>query len=84
MAQRVVGALGGWKRRPAAHGVLLTLQVAPSAEAFRTSAFDLVELALNDRQLRSLARDLTRAAGERGLKLFSRKPLWRRMLDAIG
>ncbi|WEK46183.1 MAG: hypothetical protein P0Y56_14360 [Candidatus Andeanibacterium colombiense] len=63
------GALAGWKRTTSGHGILLTLQVAKSVAAFNAKEFDSVELALNDRQLRSLARDLERAARSRGLDL---------------
>jgi hypothetical protein len=63
------GALAGWKRRPTEHGFLMTLQVAASTEAYRARDFDVVEVALNDRQLRSLARDLHRAAQARGIEL---------------
>ncbi|MBO9603697.1 MAG: hypothetical protein J7496_14435 [Novosphingobium sp.] len=63
------GALAGWRRTPSGHGIVLTLQVAESVAAFERKEFDRVELALNDRQLRSLARDLERAARSRGMDL---------------
>lgn len=67
------GALAGWKRDPSEHGVILTVQVARSTEDFDQHNFDVARVALNDRQLRSLARDLARAARERGIDLGSRK-----------
>ena len=75
------GALVGWRRQGTETGCLVTLQVASSADDFVSQSFDRVELALNDRQLRSLARDLARAAEERGLQLRARRrPLrfWRK------
>jgi hypothetical protein len=74
------GALAGWKREDSDQSCLLTLQVARSSEAFRQRDFEIVELAMNDRQLRSLARDLSRAAGERGLALWGKPPLWKRII----
>lgn len=74
------GALGGWKRSPSEHGIRLTLQVAPSVEEFHERRFGHVEIALNDRQLRSLTRDLMRASRERDLTLFARRPWWRKLL----
>ena len=74
------GALGGWKRTTSEHGIRLTLQVAPSVEEFRARQFGHVEIALNDRQLRSLTRDLVRASRERDLELFAARPWWRKLL----
>lgn len=71
------GALAGWKRDRTAHGIVLTLQVAGSAEDYQRRAFARVRIAINDRQLRSLVRDLTRAAQEQGIELFARRPWWR-------
>jgi hypothetical protein len=73
------GALAGWKRAETEQSCLLTLQVARSTEAFQLRDFDLVEIAMNDRQLRSLARDLIRAADERGLSLWGRPTLKERI-----
>jgi hypothetical protein len=67
------GALVGWKRGPTDHGIILTLQVASDASDFTNRDFAQVDLALNERQLRSLARDLSRAAEERGIALFAKK-----------
>ena len=71
------GALAGWKRDRAKHGIVLTLQVAASKEDFDRRAFAGITIAVNDRQLRSLARDLTRAAEEQGLELFASRRWWR-------
>ncbi len=70
--QRVRGALAGWRRASTDHGCLLKLQVAPTVADFSAKQFDTVEIALNDRQLRSLARDLARAASGRGVELHSK------------
>ena len=86
---RVRGALVGWRQSRSEHGAVLRLQVARSAEDFHARSLDKVELALNDRQLRSLARDLIRAAQGRDLHpLFARRTLWarvqRRMAGLLG
>jgi len=75
--QRLTGALVGWKRTPSKYGIVLTLQVVDGVEQYKRAEYDKVEVALNDRQLRSLARDLSRAAGERGIPLDSKRPWWR-------
>lgn len=80
MRSSVRGALVGWKREPAEHGIRLTLQVANSVGEYQEQRYKLVELALNDRQLRSLARDLTRAAGGRGMTLFHPRGALARLL----
>ncbi|WP_076072061.1 hypothetical protein [Sphingomonas montana] len=75
------GALVGWKRERSQHGILLTIQVADGVEHATGQHWQIVQLALNERQLRSFARDLARAAEERGLELFPRpRPRWRRLL----
>lgn len=70
---RMAAALIGWKRSLSDHGIILSLQLASSREDAQNREFDSVSLALNDRQLRSLARDLQRAADERGLKLWANR-----------
>lgn len=65
------GALAGWKRDMREDGLVLTLQVAQSVEEFRDRQFDIVLLSMNDRQLRSLTRDLTRASQERRIPLHA-------------
>lgn len=70
------GALAGWKRDRAEHGVVLTLQLVGSADDFRQRKFERVQVAVNVRQLRSLARDLTRAAEEQGIDLFATRRWW--------
>jgi hypothetical protein len=67
--RRVIGALVGWKWEPTESGVIVRLQVAESRDAYAERRFDMVDIALNERQLRSLARDLTRAAEQRGIAL---------------
>lgn len=73
---RVRGALAGWKRSVTDHGVVVTVQVATTPERFQARDFDEVQLALNDRQLRSFARDLARAARERGMELAAPRRWW--------
>lgn len=81
MLSLVVGALAGWKWTRADNGVVLSVQLAPSTESFETCTFATVSMALNDRQLRSLARDIKRMAAERGLELES-PPKLRGMIAA--
>lgn len=61
----------GWKRSVSEHGVVLSLQLALSEADARNKQYDSISLAMNDRQLRSLARDLQRAAEERGIDLWA-------------
>lgn len=79
---RTAGArsLIGWKRQRTLNGIVLTMQLVRTVEDVRTGQIAEMNIALNDRQLRSLARDLTRAAGERGIELFYRPQGWRRFL----
>jgi hypothetical protein len=72
MDQAAIGALVGWKWEPSEHGIILTLQCAQDADAFSARAFDGTTVVLNDRQLRSLTRDLMRASEERGIKLHAK------------
>jgi hypothetical protein len=73
--ETVTGPLIGWRREPSDHGIILVLQVVENREQARRKDFTHVNLALNDRQLRSLTRDLIRASESRGLSLAS-KPSW--------
>jgi hypothetical protein len=75
----VTGALIGWARRNSRHGIVLTLQVVENAAQFQDHRYHQVIMALNDRQLRSMARDLARAARSRGLDLRARPPLRTRL-----
>ncbi len=74
--QRLVGALLGWKRDPSENGTVITLQVLALDPAEGRKPVD-VSVALNDRQIRSLARDLQRAADARGITLWARPKWWR-------
>ena len=76
----VSGALAGWRRTRTSHGIVLSLQVAASAEDVRSNTLGRVDLALNDRQLRSLAPDLVRATEQRDMEVFARAPWWQRLL----
>ena len=73
------GARGvaGWRRFDGEHGIVLRIQVFANARAFAEERLERVDLVLNDRQLRSLARDLARAAEQRGLDLRAKRPWWR-------
>lgn len=68
----IAGALAGWQRDMTHYGCVLTLQIAQSQDEFADREFQRVIVALNDRQLRSLARDLERAAERRGIKLWGK------------
>ena len=71
------GALAGWRRRGTDHGCVLELQLASKVADFTERRLSRVAVALNDRQLRSLARDLSRAAEERGIELWPRERRWK-------
>lgn len=73
----------GWKREQSEHGCVLTFQLAESAADVRGGRLLDSSVVMNDRQLRSLARDLARAADDRGLQLFARPPWWKRLF-ALG
>lgn len=77
MSREMLGALAGWKRCASKDGIILTLQVAGDTEHYNRGIFMRVHLAVNDRQLRSLTRDLTRAATERGVDLWAPNPWWK-------
>ncbi len=77
MLVEMAGALAGWRRDRTSGGTVLTLQIANSAESFRSGNYTQVHLALNDRQLRSLARELYRATDEKGIALFAPRKWWR-------
>lgn len=77
MSKPSARALAGWKRIHGEHGIVLTLQLVDSVEQYQARDFERVEVALNDRQLRSLARDLARAARTRGVELYPKRPWWR-------
>lgn len=69
----IAGALAGWQRTMTNYGCVLTLQVGETQEQFETHEYQRVIVALNDRQLRSMARDLQRAAEVRGIKLWGKQ-----------
>ena len=75
----VTGALIGWERKGSRHGIILTMQIVENAAQYQDHRYHRVAVALNDRQLRSMARDLARAARSRGLDLRA-KPPWRTTL----
>ena len=67
--EHLIGALLGWKRTRSLHGIVLTMQIAEVGAPIPDGNLDKVSVSMNDRQLRSLARDLERAAFERGIQL---------------
>lgn len=77
MAVLTTGALAGWSRHETRHGIVMTLQIATSAEAFHQRQFDEVNVVLNERQLRSFARDLARSAKTRGIELTAKRSWWK-------
>jgi hypothetical protein len=80
---RLSGALIGWERRRSRHGVVMTLQIVENAVQYQDHRYHHVTMALNDRQLRSLARDLARAARSRGLDLRARPPIHKRLWQGL-
>jgi hypothetical protein len=82
MAEKV-GALAGWSWAESPGGITLKLQLAASVEDFRNREFRHAIVSLNDRQLRSLTRDLTRAATKRRLQLYPQPSWWQRIGRAI-
>lgn len=80
----VVGALVGWKRAPSEHGFIFTFQVMTPEAAAQGGDPQHVTFALNDRQLRSLARDLQRSAMERGIPLWPQPKWWKLLLRRLG
>ena len=84
MPEGAKGALAGWKWQAGDHGVVVRLQLVSSPAAYDRHEFDIVQVSLNDRQLRSFARDIQRAAEARGLELWAKRPLWRRWLFRNG
>lgn len=71
--KHLAGALAGWRWSLTGNGVVVRIQVATSKREFDDRDFVTVDLALNDRQLRSLTRDMIRATDERGLTLGSKR-----------
>ena len=82
--EHISGALIDWERRGSDHGIIVTLHVA---EAGMRGGHHRLSVALNDRQLRALTRDLMRASRARGLSVESRTPfrtrLWRRLKSLV-
>ena len=71
----------GWRRTRATHGIILSLQIASNPEDICHDRMDRVDVALNERQLRSRARHLVRAIAQRDLQLFARRRWWRALLS---
>lgn len=72
----MTGALVGWTRHAAEHGIILSLRLVRSRQDYQEERFHNVSIALNDRQLRSLTRDLMRSAG---MEVETRPPWWHRL-----
>lgn len=79
----ISGALIGWERLSTRNGVIMNLQLVETSAQYKDKAYHRVAMALNDRQLRSLARDLIRAAKRRGIDLGARPPFRRRMWNGL-
>lgn len=77
MSESSPRAVAGWSRHHGEHGIMLRMQLVDSVAGHRRREFEKVDLVLNDRQLRSLARDLARAAEARGLDLRAKRRWWR-------
>lgn len=67
----IAGLLFGWKRRNTGHCLVLTMKVLDD-DALCAGDAKRVHLAISDEKLCSLARDLHRAAQERGLIVWPR------------
>lgn len=80
---KIIGALAGWKRDKSENGTIITFQVARNSAAFDEKSFDMVAIALNDRQLRSFTRDLQRAAADRQIKLWGKPKRFTRLAAQI-
>lgn len=80
---RTPAIVAGWRREQSANGIVLTMQIAFTRQQADKRNWEKLPLVLNDRQLRSLTRDLTRAAQERGIRLFATAPWWRRLLTRL-
>ncbi|WP_156141152.1 hypothetical protein [Sphingomonas sp. 37zxx] len=74
--QPMVRSVAGWRRFEGASGIVLRLQLFEGHEAFEQRRLDRVDLSLDDRQLRSLARDLVRAVEQRGMALHDKRAWW--------
>lgn len=81
--KRLTGALIGWERHGSEHGCVVTLQIVENATQFQDRQYHRVSMALNERQLRSLARDLARASQARGIDLHARQTLPHRVMTGI-
>lgn len=77
---KFVGALLGWKRQPTPNGIILTLHVLRPEASASGREQDNIAVALNDRQICSLIRDLHRAAAQRGLAVRAKPKWWQRVL----
>lgn len=75
----ISGGLIGWRRKETAHGCVITLQIATEREAFYNGGAQNVSIALNDRQIRSLTRDLQRLAEHRNIQLWAKPKLFDRI-----
>jgi hypothetical protein len=69
MSSETVKALVGWKRASVMQGTMVTMQLVTSREALHERNFEITRIVVDDRQLASLVRDLSRAARLRGIAL---------------
>jgi hypothetical protein len=70
MTMKAAGLLAGWKRRDAEHCLVVTMQIIEGGQSHDQREFGRLSLGISDDQLCSLARDLSRAASERGLVVW--------------
>jgi hypothetical protein len=80
MTIRAMGLLTGWKRSGSSTHIVLTLKIAENVDELENDRPGRVHVAVDDRQLCGLARDLARAARERGLDVWPTNGFFRRNL----
>jgi hypothetical protein len=80
MTIRAMGLLTGWKRTGSSTHIVLTLKIAENVDELENDRPGRVHVAIDDRQLCCLARDLARAARERGLEVWPSTGFFRRHL----
>ena len=81
--KRLTGALIGWERKGSQHGCVVTLQIIENAAEYSDNQYHRVSMALNERQLRSPARDLARASQARCVDLHAREPFPKRVVSGL-
>ena len=77
MTKTVRGTVVDWKVKASRSGIILSAQVPRSVEEFLAGDETLVQMGLNDHQLKSLIIDLVRASLVRGIVFGSPKKWWK-------